>query len=59
MIRIGWAVFAAALSSAVLGPGALQRNVDLTRELGFIKASLDVTRFADLSVVEEAAGRLQ
>jgi len=38
---------------------ALQRNVDLTRDLGFIKAGLDVKKFADLSVVEEAAKRLQ
>ncbi len=38
---------------------ALQRNVDLTRDLGFVKASFDVNRFADLSVVEEAAKRLK
>jgi sulfonate transport system substrate-binding protein len=38
---------------------ALQRNVDLTRDLGFINASFDVTRFADLSVVQEAAKRLK
>jgi NitT/TauT family transport system substrate-binding protein len=38
---------------------ALQRNVDLTRDLGFVKASFDVTKFSDLSVVEEAAKRLQ
>jgi NitT/TauT family transport system substrate-binding protein len=38
---------------------ALQRNVDLTRDLGFIKASFDVSRFADLSVVQDAARRLK
>ena len=38
---------------------ALQRNVDLTRELGFIKASFDVAKFSDLSLVQEAAKRLQ
>src|SRR5215831_15180125 len=38
---------------------ALQRNVDLTRDLGFIKASFDVTKFADLSVVQDAAKRLK
>jgi NitT/TauT family transport system substrate-binding protein len=38
---------------------ALQRNVDLTRDLGFVKASFDVNTFSDLSVVEEAAKRLQ
>jgi ABC-type nitrate/sulfonate/bicarbonate transport system substrate-binding protein len=38
---------------------ALQRNVDLTRDLGFIKASFDVNKFADLSLVQEAAKRLQ
>ncbi len=38
---------------------ALQRNVDLTRDLGFIKASFDVNKFADLSVLQDAAKRLQ
>jgi len=38
---------------------ALQRNVDLTRDLGLIKASFDVAKFSDLSVVREAANRLQ
>jgi NitT/TauT family transport system substrate-binding protein len=38
---------------------ALQRNVDLTRDLGLIKASVDVAKFSDLSVVVEAARRLQ
>jgi NitT/TauT family transport system substrate-binding protein len=38
---------------------ALQKNVDMTRELGFVKASLDVKAHSDLSLVEEAAKRLQ
>jgi len=38
---------------------ALQRNVDLTRDLGFIKASFDVNKFADLSIVQDAARRLK
>jgi NitT/TauT family transport system substrate-binding protein len=38
---------------------ALQRNVDLTRNLGFIKASFDVTKFADLSIVRDAAKRIK
>ena len=38
---------------------ALQRNVDLTRDLGFIKASFDVSKFADLSIVQDAAKRLK
>jgi len=37
---------------------ALQRNVDLTRDLGFIKSSVDVSKYSDLSVVREAAARL-
>ena len=38
---------------------ALQRNVDLTRDLGFVKASFDVSKFSDLSIVQEVAKRLQ
>jgi len=38
---------------------ALQRNVDLTRDLGFVRASFDVTKFSDLSLMQEAAKRLQ
>jgi len=38
---------------------ALQKNVDLTKELGFIQASFDVKKQSDLSVVEEAAKRLK
>jgi ABC-type nitrate/sulfonate/bicarbonate transport system substrate-binding protein len=38
---------------------ALQRNVDATAELGFIKSSFDVKQHADLSLIEEAAKRLK
>lgn len=38
---------------------ALQRNVDTTKELGFVKANLDVKAYSDLSIVKEAAQRLQ
>jgi sulfonate transport system substrate-binding protein len=38
---------------------ALQHNVDLTHELGFIKSSLEVAKFSDLSLVHEAAARLK
>jgi sulfonate transport system substrate-binding protein len=38
---------------------ALQRNVDTTAELGFVKASFDVKQYSDLSVVQEAANRLK
>ena len=38
---------------------ALQKNVDMTKELGFIKSSLDVKKYSDLSMVEEAAKRLK
>jgi ABC-type nitrate/sulfonate/bicarbonate transport system substrate-binding protein len=37
---------------------ALQRNVDMTRDLGFVRGTIDVKRHADLSIVEEAARRL-
>jgi NitT/TauT family transport system substrate-binding protein len=38
---------------------ALQRNVDMTKELGFVNASFDVRTHSDLSLVEEAAKRLK
>lgn len=38
---------------------ALQRNIDMTHELGFIKSSLDVKKYSDLSLVKEAASRMQ
>jgi sulfonate transport system substrate-binding protein len=38
---------------------ALQKNVSAQKELGFIKADLDVKKIADLSYVREAAARLK
>jgi len=38
---------------------ALQKNVEMTKDLGFVKASIDVRRYSDLSIVQEAAKRLQ
>jgi sulfonate transport system substrate-binding protein len=38
---------------------ALQRNVDVTKELGFVNTSVDVKAHSDLSLIEEAAKRLQ
>ena len=38
---------------------ALQANVDQTRALGFLRAPLDVQKYADLSIVQEAAARLK
>jgi primary-amine oxidase len=38
---------------------ALQRNVDMTRDLGFVRGTIDIKKHADLSIVEEAAKRLQ
>jgi sulfonate transport system substrate-binding protein len=38
---------------------ALQRNVDMTKDLGFVNASFNVKAHADLSMVEEAAKRLK
>ena len=38
---------------------ALQKNVDMTKDLGFVKASFDVKAHSDLSLIKEAAKRLQ
>lgn len=38
---------------------ALQSNIDVQRDLGFIKGPIDVQKYADLSVVREAAQRLK
>jgi sulfonate transport system substrate-binding protein len=38
---------------------ALQANVNQTRELGFLRAPLDVQKYSDLSIVQEAAARLK
>ena len=37
---------------------ALQANVDLAKQLGFLKAPVEVAKYADLSLVQEAAKRL-
>jgi len=36
---------------------ALQHNLDLQKELGFLKISIHVDDYADLSLVDEAASR--
>jgi NitT/TauT family transport system substrate-binding protein len=38
---------------------ALQRNVDTTRELGFVKKKININDYADLTLVKEAAKRLK
>jgi NitT/TauT family transport system substrate-binding protein len=38
---------------------ALQANVDLTRDLGFVRASLDVKKITDLGITQEAGARLK
>lgn len=38
---------------------ALQKNVDMTKDLGFIKSSFDVKAHSDLSLIEEAEKRLK
>jgi sulfonate transport system substrate-binding protein len=38
---------------------ALQKNVELAHDLGFVKASLDVKTHSDLSLIADAAKRLQ
>jgi NitT/TauT family transport system substrate-binding protein len=38
---------------------ALQSNINMTHDLGFIKAPLDVRKYTDLSLVQDAAKRLK
>jgi sulfonate transport system substrate-binding protein len=38
---------------------ALQKNVDMTKDLGFINTSFNVKAHADLSLIEEAGKRLK
>jgi NitT/TauT family transport system substrate-binding protein len=38
---------------------ALQHSLDLQHEMGLQKTKLDVTKYADLSLVREAAARLK
>jgi sulfonate transport system substrate-binding protein len=44
---------------ALVDLDALQRNVHAQAELGFIKSDLDVAKYADLSLVKEAAARVR
>jgi NitT/TauT family transport system substrate-binding protein len=37
---------------------ALQKNVDLQQQLGFLRKTVDVSKYADLSMAKEAAQRL-
>jgi sulfonate transport system substrate-binding protein len=38
---------------------ALQKNVDMTKDLGFVNASLNIKAHSDLSLIQEAAKRLK
>jgi len=38
---------------------ALQKNVDMTRDLGFARGSLNVKAHSDLSLIQEATNRLK
>jgi sulfonate transport system substrate-binding protein len=38
---------------------ALQKNVDMTKDLGFVNTSFDVKKHSDLDLVKEAAARLK
>lgn len=38
---------------------ALQKNLDMTSDLGFVKSKIDVKKYIDLSLVQEAAKRLK
>jgi sulfonate transport system substrate-binding protein len=37
----------------------IQRNLDMENEMGALKTKIDVTKYADLSLVEEAGARLK
>jgi len=38
---------------------ALQSNIEVQRELGFLKGPIDIQKYTDLSLVQEAAARLK
>ena len=38
---------------------ALQANIDVQRELGFLKGPIDIAKYADLGLVKEAAARVK
>jgi NitT/TauT family transport system substrate-binding protein len=39
--------------------GALQKNLDMTTDLGFVQGKVDVAKYTDLSIVNEAAARIK
>jgi sulfonate transport system substrate-binding protein len=39
--------------------GALQKNVDLVKDLGLFKGDVDVSKYADLSILQDAIARLK
>ena len=43
--------------NAIVDVEALQKNVDVQRELGFLKEPLNVKSYVDMSLVEEAGKR--
>ncbi len=45
--------------NAMVDMKALQSNIDVQVKLGFIKSEFDVNKYADLSLVKEAAARLK
>ena len=46
-------------TSGVVNLDELKNNIDAVYKLGFIKAPLDPTKYADLSLVKEAAARIK
>ena len=38
--------------------GATQKNIDAMRELGFIKNSIDIAKYTDMSFIDAAVTRL-
>jgi sulfonate transport system substrate-binding protein len=58
----GWAFTAKDFSrdpNGVPDMALMQRNVDLTQKLGFIKSHVDMAKYADLGLVKEARRRLK
>ena len=59
--RLGWVFTKADFyrdPNAVPDIASLQQNVDMLKELGFIKETVDLKKYTDLSYVKEAAKRL-
>ena len=46
-------------ASLVPNLDALQKNIDLTKELGFVSSTVDVKKHSDLSMLQEASKRLK